>query len=321
MPAEDAWEAYWRRTTEAAAHKQGGPQEEVLARFWSGFFEDALRDGRRSSLLDVGCGNGALIRTALATAPALTQPGASIIGVDVALAAVRELRKRLPTAQGVAADSRRMPFQDGAFDLVCSQFGIEYAGPEALGEAARLVAPGGVLAAVSHLKDGALYRECAANQAAVIAVKQSGVLGLLEEVVRGAFALNRGKGSRGALRDASARLAAAVECVETILRSSGPAVAGGAVARLHADVLHMQARRDAYDPAEVAAWSNHMGRELEAFAGRMAAMVTCAWGDAEVQQAVSAAESRGLVVRMKRQLLMGLGVQEPAAWVLAMDRS
>ena len=29
------WDTYWRGTHENAAHREGGPQEEVLARFWA----------------------------------------------------------------------------------------------------------------------------------------------------------------------------------------------------------------------------------------------------------------------------------------------
>ena len=33
------WDAYWRNARSAAAHKDGGPQDEVLERFWLQLFE------------------------------------------------------------------------------------------------------------------------------------------------------------------------------------------------------------------------------------------------------------------------------------------
>ncbi|MCT9083177.1 class I SAM-dependent methyltransferase, partial [Streptomyces fulvoviolaceus] len=65
-------------------------------------------------LLDVACGTGIVTRR-LATA----RPGLGVTGADLTHAMVRMAAVRLPGAI-VLADSRQLPFPDGAFDAVSS---------------------------------------------------------------------------------------------------------------------------------------------------------------------------------------------------------
>src|SRR5262245_29752774 len=73
------WDTYWRNAGPAPALRNGGPQEEVLQRFWSDLLDAALaRDGDSRSLLDVGAGNGAVVRVALQSA-ARVRPDAPLV--------------------------------------------------------------------------------------------------------------------------------------------------------------------------------------------------------------------------------------------------
>ncbi len=94
--------------------------------------------------LDLGCGYGRVI-------PELARRGARIVGIDHALASLRLGRGRLAggaAAAFVAMDALRLAFRDGAFDaVVCVQNGVSafHADPrEILGEALRVVRPGGI---------------------------------------------------------------------------------------------------------------------------------------------------------------------------------
>ncbi len=200
------------------------------------------------------------------------EPRRGLFGFDCALRGRPAYRARFPAAPAVVCDARRTPFQDFAFDLVASQFGLEYAGIAAIGEGARLVAPGGALALVMHMKDGAIHRECEANLSAMAKVRDSRILAVAKEVFRRGLAVSRGQGSRAEFSRAEERFAAAVQEVDAVLAEYGESVAGGTVFRLYADLAHMHARMGAYDPAEVAQWADRMAREVEAYAARMSAM-------------------------------------------------
>jgi len=319
-PAPEGWDEYWRRTREAAAHRGGGPQDEVLARFWATFFDAALARPETTHLLDLGCGNGAVARFALQAVTRAGRPAVSVLGVDSSLPALNDLRKRFPSVPVVAADAQRIPFPDGSFDVVSSQFGLEYAGVEAFSEAARLVAAAGTLAAVIHLKDGALYRECAVNLEALSVVRECGILPATREVFRAGHALARGNASRAEFSRADEELATAARKVDELLGSRGEAVAGGAVYRLYADIAHMYGRMRAYEPGEVATWADAMAREVEAYAGRMSSMLAAAIDAQGLDEVARRATSRGLSVRVREELCMGTGGGEPAAWVLVCDR-
>jgi SAM-dependent methyltransferase len=318
--AAGAWDEYWRLTREAAAHKGGGPQDEVLARFWTSFFKDALSRASSRRLLDLACGNGAVARFAFDAASVADRQTPSVVGVDNSLAALRELRERFPPVFAVAADAKRTPFADGLFDVVASQFGLEYAGIEAVDEAARLVARGGMLAAVLHLKGGAIYRECATNLQAIEGVRACEILPAVRNAFRAGVAASHGRGSKSDFRRAHARLAAAAKELEEILRVHGEGVAGGAVHRLHTDISHMYRRLDAYDATDVANWADGMAREIVAYASRMSSMVAAAIDDQGLDEIAKRVTSRGLSVRIREKLHMGVSRKEPAAWVFVSDR-
>ena len=108
----------------------------------------ALEPGMR--LLDIGCGRGEAILHAL-------RRGAEVVGVDYAedslRLAARTLRLASPEERRRAslgrADAIRLPFADGAFARVLMLDLVEHLHPwqlhPALGEARRVLRPGGVL--------------------------------------------------------------------------------------------------------------------------------------------------------------------------------
>ncbi|MGW5610061.1 class I SAM-dependent methyltransferase [Streptomyces sp. NPDC003753] len=94
-------------------------------------------------LLDVACGTGIVTRRFAAA-----RPGLRVVGADLAYGMACRAAGRLPGAV-VLADSRRLPFADGAFDAVTSVWLLHLLdGPDAvrsvLAECARVLRPGGV---------------------------------------------------------------------------------------------------------------------------------------------------------------------------------
>ena len=102
---------------------------------------DAAGVGGGSRLLDVATGPGYAAAAAHAR-------GASVIGVDVASAMVELAAGLHPGIDFRQADAEALPFEDGSFDAVVSNFVVPHLGrPErAVGELARVLETGGVLA-------------------------------------------------------------------------------------------------------------------------------------------------------------------------------
>ena len=116
-------------------------------RYWGTFarpaWEPLLRTagiGRGTRVLDVGCGSGELLEH-------LQDQGAVPSGVDPAARMVELARARAVGVDVRLGDFERLPFDDGVFDAVLAVNAFQFAEEQdaALAEAARVLAPGGVV--------------------------------------------------------------------------------------------------------------------------------------------------------------------------------
>ncbi len=266
-----AWDTYWQGTREKAAHKEGGVQEALLAEFWDELLSSQLQANPSLRVLDLACGNGAVTGFLRQISPAL-----AVHCCDYSLHALVDLERRHPGNLRVVADAARLPYADASFDLVASQYGVEYAGPQAIVEAARLVAPGGTLALLVHVFEGAIYRECERNRDVIAAIRALDILALAQSAFAAGFALNAGTGTPAAFKQAEQAFTPAVRGLEQILRDAGPTVAGGLPGQLYQDIAHMYRKMSAYEPAEIFDWLEGMTGELDAYQGRMQSMLDVA---------------------------------------------
>lgn len=306
-----AWEGYWRHTEEAAAHRAGGRQEPLLALFWTDLFRELLDGAQRLRVLDVACGNGAALGYLLQAADG-GNATVHAVGLDGSVSALRDLQRRLPVVSTVAADARFPPFADHTFDVVCSQYGVEYGGEPALIAAGRLVRPGGTFAAVMHLRDGGIYRECAQNLRAIDAI--AALLPVARVALRVAIDSGRGRGGGESITHDDQQLVARISAVESLLRQYGSGVAGGFISRLYRDIGHMLRNPARFDGAEVDAWLVHMQDDVAAYRGRMEGMLGAALNEPQYNGLMTRLAELGLQVRPAEQL--GLGVAGAAGWIL-----
>lgn len=289
------------------------------AEFWKQFFTRVLSGDGRQRLIDVACGNGAVTTVAIDVA---RTTGAHLDAhcIDCSFSAVADLRKRFPQVEAVTCDVRSMPYPDRSFDLVVSQFGIEYAGEVAFTEAARLVAGRGILTAIVHLAGGALHRECAENLAFVAAVNRSKLVPLARAAFGAGFDLNAGRISVPEFQQHDKRLAAAVETVKPILREKGSRAIDFFLANLYRDIGYMYNRIRNYAPDKVFAWLDVMAGELVAYEGRMASMTECALDAEAIARIAKNLSAAGLFVDPPGTL----SLQEsgkPAGWILSARRA
>jgi SAM-dependent methyltransferase len=94
-------------------------------------------------IVDLASGSGPVSRE-------LAQPGRMVVGVDLSADELVLAAERGP-GPWVRADALRLPFRDGSIDVVTSSMGLVVVTPleQVLTEVARVLRPGGVLAAIA----------------------------------------------------------------------------------------------------------------------------------------------------------------------------
>ncbi len=159
MPEVGIWSQYWHFDRIASCFDGAGRTNYAgeIAGSWRAFFAE-LPAG--ACILDLCTGNGAVALLAAEEGRA-----ARIVAVDQAdidppafVSRHADLYARVDFRGGTDVES--LPFGDGGFDAVVSQYGIEYADlSRALPEAVRMIAPGGRLRVVVHAADGVVVRD------------------------------------------------------------------------------------------------------------------------------------------------------------------
>ncbi|MGY6517085.1 MAG: class I SAM-dependent methyltransferase [Lysobacteraceae bacterium] len=162
-----AWSRYW---ASGSSHSCPGSFDEryagAVSAFWHPLIQALPADGR---VLDACCGNGPIARMVVEQ-----RPDCRVDAVDLAapqpawiadLAEADSGRVRFHGGVDVAG----LPFPDACFDLVCSQFGLEYSDLDsALPEVRRVLATRGCLALVAH-HAGSVLAQVAADEAGHLA--------------------------------------------------------------------------------------------------------------------------------------------------------
>lgn len=129
-------------------NRQPGAMEDVLARSLGGGrtpYEWLARSVSSSAslVLDLACGAGAMVER-------LQRPGRTVIGLD---RSESELEEAAARGRGplVLAHASYLPFADNSFDAVVTSLGVAVVAdrPRFLEEAARVLRPGGVFAALT----------------------------------------------------------------------------------------------------------------------------------------------------------------------------
>lgn len=157
----EQWDRYWAYgNIHSFSQVAGGNYQGVVAEFWRSRFE-MLGEGSR--ILDVATGNGAIALLALETGGRLAR-GFEVHGVDMADIEPGKQVKDPSLAESLSrirfrgrTPAESLPFEDSCFDMVCSQFGVEYSDmSRSIPEIARVLRSGGRFAAIMHHRDSVL---------------------------------------------------------------------------------------------------------------------------------------------------------------------
>jgi len=181
---QDPWTLYWQSgCLDSCVATKSSEDAVAIDVFWRGFANN-LEPGSR--VLDLATGNGTVLAALLNSNAALKATGVDKAGIDPL---------RFLSEPGVLAevdfrgdvDICAMPFGDGEFDAVTSQFGIEYASLQtAVPEAGRVLRRGGKLQLLMHHADGEIVKPARVRRREMDALlKDGGVLETLKAYVAG----------------------------------------------------------------------------------------------------------------------------------------
>lgn len=248
MTGAPEWDEYWRDAAPGKGCLPGAPGEvsRALERCWVQFARSLPRGAR---VLDIASGDGAVARALLRVRKDLR-----LEAVD--LADIKRHAADIRFHAGV--DAAALPFPDASFSAATSQFGIEYAAPEALDEAVRVLQPGGTLRLVIHHRASRAVRHNAGRAAAIRALLDAG----LEKAARRAAArLPSDPAIDGATAAIQARHRGQSVVIElpaafaqALARPDGSARIAELVSRARAEVARLVAMQSAARDAEEMRW-------------------------------------------------------------------
>ena len=310
------WNTFWQGADKSDVSTPGGLSHPVFPGFWSVALGEFVAENPDGKVLDIGTGGGAVIEY-LSQAPGVNLENATC--VDLSAAAINIVQERFPAVGGVVADAKSIPLESGQYDLITSQFGIEYAGAAAADEAIRLLSPGGSLLFLMHMQPGELHRECTAAADALHRVAQSDLVPLAVEFFTAGFAAVKG-GDREPYESAARNLNPAIKELETIITEHGEHVAGDTLIYLHSTLQNMHSRIQHYKPDDVFTWLEAIGKELDEHERRMLSMREAAMDKEAFKALCSNVESKGLRID-KAMPLQIKGEQLPVAWLLQATRA
>lgn len=266
-PAERnaGWREYWHADRPASCVPADPATAQKIGAAWVEWFR-ALPDGTR--ILDVATGNGIVLALASVAAQEASRRFV-LTGIDLApidpLAHLVHPTPGLRAARflaGIAAES--MPFEDAAFDVVVSQYGLEYAALDpALREVHRVLAPGGRLRWLAHDADSDVVAQNAVQAEEVDFLLAGG--GVIDAARAYVEALARPGESAAPAPDLERRLADA----ERFCRARP---AAHVVSQVCSELKAVVARPAAYRPADLVRMVDDGERQLRAHRARIAAL-------------------------------------------------
>jgi SAM-dependent methyltransferase len=272
----DQWATYWKESrAQGEVYTRGdGQGNPALEAFWKRHLENSA--GPR---LDIACGAASVLRHG---------PAEGIdVALDVAPTALRKLETETPSLKGVAGDAANLPFEDGAFKHVASQFGLEYAGTEAFAEAGRVLAPEGRLALLCHVEGSTIHQRSQAELAALDTMADVAFMSRAEAALRAAYAQDE------AAFVASAKAFMEAERPVVTLLETG---VGGLAQHAYTGFRQLFEHRTQYAREDALGWLTATKAQMEETRLRLSAITEAALDDQSLRAATQALKETGVAV-------------------------
>ncbi|MEM8981689.1 MAG: class I SAM-dependent methyltransferase [Pseudomonadota bacterium] len=295
----DNWSQYWSEESPQGEVfvDASGEKHPALDEFWQTELRSRSANDR---LLDIAAGAGSII------AALDLDRFASVHACDLSEPAMQRLAARFPTVKTAVCDATGLPYDDGAFDIVVSQYGIEYAGLDAFSEAARVLAPGGHIVTLSHYRGGSIDNVHERQLQAVDVLSEHRFIDKATELVSAAFTDDRGRFDRAAEDFIPSERAVAATVKEQ---------PHGVHVHLHGGFRQLYAKRRQYDLSDITQWLAAMRDDVSKSIERLNAIRSVALDE------ISLATVRDNIIRSGLQWqqptpFFGSDPKLPAAWVI-----
>ena len=314
-PVIDSWDTYWAGAQSSAAFSGGGTTDPLVLSFWDEIFRGIQERREAPRIIDIASGNGAVIESA---ARVYGENLPDFTCLDISDSAIRMLEKRFPGVRGVVADAANAPFDAGSFDVVVSQYGVEYAGTGAINAIAELVAEGGELVLLVHHRNGLIHEQCEASLLAIQDMKKAEFIPRCIAMFEAAYAVLQG-GDQAAYQAAGRNFAPAIKAMEDIMARYGRDVAADTIMRVYRDVRTIHQRMQHYDGASVVGWLEKMDEAIDAYEGRMASMLDVAIDPSEFGRVIDDLRERGFEMQ-RADTLAHAEDAPPLGWAIIATR-
>lgn len=148
---EKYWSEYWDNGSLTSFSDKSGNYVGPLERVWKAFFYSQTE---AKKVLDLGTGNGALLELASSICK-----DSILMGVDYADIKTQKLPNKSYEIIG-KTNIEKLPFKASSFDVIVSQFAIEYSDmSSAINECARVLKSGATFQFICHHYDSIILKE------------------------------------------------------------------------------------------------------------------------------------------------------------------
>lgn len=305
------WQQFWQQDsgTQSVLTNQEGVTASVITRHWQ---ELAKRCGPINTLLSVACGSGSELVDFFSQRPRSADADCQCIATDISEQALVKVQQRLNhlfpnlSLTLLAEDAGQLEQIQQAPDLIISQFGIEYAGTDAVAACCRLLAADGRLSLVLHYRDGVLDRQTQQQIKGLYLCLEGGFLVAAEGVVR-ALSTN----DHALIQQAIATF----QPTEQRLHEFASTYPAAQASKLYADVRQLLSEAPKYGFDDLLSWLEDTKHKAHLHQQLLHQMHEASLNQAGITRLVNVCEEHGIRITT-RQAIKTNGQNLPIAWLI-----
>ena len=281
MSQSENWTDYWQKEGAAGeVYVDGsGNKSPFLSDFWKQSLLSFSKAKSAKKVIDIASGAGSIF------AELPKEHGLELFAADVSSHALEQLNARIKNVTTRVCSADNIPFSEGFFDIIVSQFGIEYGGAGAFEEATRLLNKGGEISFLCHHQDGSIDSRNKIELQGAYLVKKL-------QFIEKAIAVTKSMFS-GIEKQLKQDFDAFVE-VEPQLAEFCQANSRGVHAYLYSGFKKLFSQRQSYTENDIVEWLENMGLEVEKSILRLEEMRKATLSLGDVHSIVNTMQSSGL---------------------------